>query len=101
MACRKILMNIAVHKGAPEGKRFVEYVNWLKDHHYIPPGGEGWVEHLKDRGNEANHEIKIFQQEDAIKLMTFAEMLLKFIYELPALVPPKIATAEAPDTSGE
>ena len=31
LLCRKILMNIAVNKGADEGKRFIEYENYLSD----------------------------------------------------------------------
>lgn len=84
MACRKVLMNIAVAKGAEENQRFVQYVQYLASNHYIPPDGEKWVEHIKDKGNEANHEIQIVAKKDAEELIYFTEMLLSFIYAVPA-----------------
>lgn len=83
LACRKLLMNIAVDKGAEEGKRFVEYVQYLADNHYVPPDGEIWVDHIRTKGNEATHEIALMSVEDAEELITFVEMLLRFIYEFP------------------
>ena len=86
LCSRKLLMNIAVSKGAEEGKKFIEYINFLSDKHYIPPDGENWVDHIRKKGNEATHEISIMKREDATKLLTFIEMLLKFIYEFPASI---------------
>jgi len=31
LTCRKLLMHLAVEKGAPEGKSFLEYVEYLSD----------------------------------------------------------------------
>jgi transcription elongation factor Elf1 len=92
MACRKILMHLAVDKGAEKGKRFIEYVEYLSDNHYVPPGGKDWVDHIRSKGNEANHEITIMSKEDALDLIRFSEMLLKFIYEFPMRIPPKPTT---------
>jgi hypothetical protein len=89
LACRKLLMHIAVDKGAPAGKPFIEYVEYLSDKGYVPPNGKVWVDHIRGKGNEANHEIKIMTKEDALDLITFIEMLLKFIYEFPSRIPPK------------
>jgi len=89
LACRKLLMHIAVDKGAPEGKPFIDYVQYLSDKNYVPPNGKGWVDHIRQKGNEANHEIKIMEEQDALDLITFIEMLLKFIYEFPSRIPPK------------
>lgn len=86
LACRKILMHIAVEKGAPEGKNFITYVEYLVDNHYAPPGSRSWVDKIRESGNEANHEIKIMTADEAKELVTFVEMLLKFIYEFPAKI---------------
>jgi len=59
LCCRKLLMNIAVSKGAAEGLSFIEYVEYLSIKNYVPPGGKEWVDHIRTKGNEANHEIKI------------------------------------------
>jgi hypothetical protein len=87
LLCRKMLMNIAVHQGAPEGLKFIEYVNFLSDQGYIPPNGKHWVDHIRKKGNEATHEITVMNEQDALELITFTEMLLRFIHEFPNMVP--------------
>ncbi len=89
LACRKLLMHIGVAQGAAEGLSFVQYVEYLAAKGFVPPGGGGWVDHIRQKSNEANHEIVMMKQEDAAELITFLEMLLKFIYEFPARVPTK------------
>lgn len=87
LSCRKLLMNIAVSQGAVEGKSFQFYVEYLAEKGYVPPNGRGWVDHIRKKGNEANHEIVLMSKEDADDLILFTEMLLKFIYEFPMKVP--------------
>ena len=48
------------------------------------------VDHIRKKGNEANHEIVLMEKEDAEDLLVFSEMLLKFIYEFPKRVPPSV-----------
>ena len=87
LTCRKLLMHIGVAQGAPEGRPFIEYIDYLAAKGFVPPNGKGWVDHIRKKGNEANHEIKLMSQADAEELITFVEMLLKFIYEFPQRVP--------------
>jgi Domain of unknown function (DUF4145) len=87
LACRKLLMNVAVGQGAPENQKFIQYVEYLADKGYVPPNGKGWVDHIRLKGNEATHEIALMNQTDAEDLISFAEMLLKFIYEFPSRIP--------------
>jgi hypothetical protein len=89
LCCRKLLMNIAVSKGASEGKNFKQYVEYLDGKGYIPPDGKHWVEHIRDKGNEATHEIKPKSVDDAETLLTFIEMLLRFVFEFPSRIPKK------------
>jgi hypothetical protein len=86
LLCRKILMNVAVSKGAAEGEQFIKYVEYLDAKGYVPPDGKKWVDHIRQKGNEATHEIKRMWQYDGEKLITFTEMLLRFVYEFPAKV---------------
>jgi len=86
LCCRKLLMNIAVSKGANEGQKFIEYVEYLSDKGFVPPNGKDWVDHIRKKGNEANHEIVLMKREDAEDLITFIEMILKFIYEFPSKI---------------
>lgn len=87
LCCRKLLMNIAISEGASKGKHFIEYVEYLSDHGYVPPKGRQWVDHIRNKGNEATHEIVEVRKPDAEDLVIFSEMLLKFIYEFPNKVP--------------
>lgn len=91
LACRKLLMHIAVEKGATTNLGFIDYVEYIVDNHYTPPGSKPWVDKIRTVGNEANHEIRIMKREQAEELVNFLEMLLKFIYEFPA----KIAVPQA------
>ena len=84
---RKMLMNIAVAQGASEGLKFIEYVTYLSDKGYVPPNGKHWVDHIRKKGNEATHEIALMGESDAKELLGFLEMLLRFIYEFPKMVP--------------
>lgn len=88
MACRKLLMHIAVEKGAGKNENFKSYVEWLAQNHYVPPGGNAWVDEIREKGNEANHEIKLVDRDNAEHVLAFVEMLLKFIYEMPARLAP-------------
>lgn len=83
LACRKLLMNIAVDKGAKEGLYFVNYVDYLNENNFIPPNGKDWVDEIRNLGNEATHEISLKTKDDAEEAINFTEMLLKFIYEYP------------------
>jgi hypothetical protein len=84
MACRKLLMHIAEDRGAGGNRTFKQYLDWLVENHYVPPGGEGWVDRIRDHGNNANHEIELIDQQQAEQTLSFTEFLLKFVYELPA-----------------
>ncbi len=86
LCCRKLLMNIAVHKGAKEGLKFIQYVEFLSDNHYVPPDAKDWVDHIRKKGNEATHEIAIMKREDAEELISFVEMILRLVYEFPAKI---------------
>jgi len=92
LACRKLLMHTAVDKGAEAGKSFLEYVEFLSTKGYITPDARGWVDAIRTKGNEANHEIKMMNQDDARDLLTLVEMLLKIIYEFPGRVPRRATT---------
>jgi hypothetical protein len=87
LLCRKILMHVAVEKGGKEGARFIEYVEHLEDARHIPAGGKGWVDYVRTKGNEANHEILVMGRQEAEALLFLVEMLLRNIYELPKRIP--------------
>ncbi|MCM3089143.1 DUF4145 domain-containing protein [Bhargavaea ginsengi] len=83
LSLRKLLMNIAVSVGAEPGKKFAHYVDFLNDNHFIPPGSKDWVDHIRKKGNVANHEIPNMTKEDAEEILGFIQMLLQIVYEMP------------------
>ena len=85
LCCRKLLMHLAVAKGAKLGDTFKSYVSFLSDNNHVPDGCKTWVEQIRDAGNEANHEIVMMKPEDAKDLVSFCHMLLKITYEFPAV----------------
>ncbi len=91
LCCRKLLMHIAVAKGAPVGQTFASYVDYLSANHHISPDAKDWVDHIRSKGNEATHEIVIVSRDDAQDLLAFCEMLLKTIFEFPAVIRRKLA----------
>lgn len=91
---RKILMNIAVEKGADENKKFAYYVDWLSENNYLPPDGKQWVDHIRKIGNQGTHEIKSVTCNDAMELINFCEMLLKFVFEFPTKMQKNIPKEE-------
>jgi Domain of unknown function (DUF4145) len=86
MGCRAILMHAAVEKGANEGARFVEYVDFLKSNGYVPTGSDKWVDRIRQLGNDGTHKVAPRGSADAIDALRFSEMLLRIIYEFPAQV---------------
>lgn len=86
LACRKLLIHLAVQEGAKPNLSFVDYIDYLANKGYVPPNGKIWVDHIRKKGNEANHEIVLMSQDDARELLSFVEMLLKFMYEFPARI---------------
>jgi len=96
LCCRKLLMHIAVAKGAEAGESFAAYVDYLSANHYISPDAKDWVDHIRNKGNEANHEIVIVGAADAEELLSFSEMLLKTIFEFPAAIRKRLAEPKGP-----
>jgi hypothetical protein len=85
LTMRKILMHVAVDCGAAPNLSFAAYVTFLSDNNYVPPRAKAWVDKIRKSGNEATHEIVIIEKPGADELLGFTEMLLKLIYEFPAL----------------
>lgn len=77
---RKLLMNIAVDQGAKENLKFIQYVDYLDEKNFIPPNSKGWVDSIRQKGNEATHEIKLMEEKDATQLLLFLEMILSYSY---------------------
>jgi hypothetical protein len=96
LCCRKILMHVAVQKGATPGDKFIKYVEFLSEKNFIPPDAKDWVDHIRKKSNEANHEISLMARTDAEELLSFTEMLLKVVFEFPAAIRKKAQGTASP-----
>lgn len=83
---RKLVMHLAVAQGAQENQKFIQYINYLDENNWIPPNGKSWVDSIRKKGNEATHEIVFTSESEAVQLLGFVEMLLKFMYEFPGRI---------------
>lgn len=84
LLCRKLLMSIAVNLGAKENQNFAEYVKFLDDGGYITKTSRNWVDLIRTIGNKATHDLDVSTQEEAEKVLTVCEMILKINYEYPS-----------------
>lgn len=78
---RNLIAHVAVECEAPPGRRYAEYVTWLRDNHYMPPGGDRWVDVLRQLGNETAHELIEVTDDQARLALGFAEQLIRHVYE--------------------
>jgi hypothetical protein len=82
LICRKILMHIAVDKGAKEGESFVSYLNHLEAKGYITLPIKGWADTIRQNANEATHELKVISRQRAEATVIFTVELLRLVYEM-------------------
>ncbi|MEV8610244.1 DUF4145 domain-containing protein [Amycolatopsis sp. NPDC051373] len=82
LMCRKILMHVAVDKGADTNKSFAYYIDFLQNAGFITPPMKPWVDIIRLRGNEATHEIPASTLEKATGSLAFTTQLLRLVYEM-------------------
>ena len=82
LICRKLLMHIAVEKGADEGDTFAAYLSYLEGQGYVTPPMKRWVDIIRQHGNKATHRLEAPSQERAESTVMFTAELLRLIYEM-------------------
>lgn len=85
LLCRKLIMNIAVDKGAQENQSFKHYIEYLEQENFITSMIKNWADRIRDNGNEATHEIDTPNKKRAKSTFLFTIQLLTIIYEMPYL----------------
>jgi hypothetical protein len=85
LVCRKILMHVAVEKGAKKGSTFAEYLDHLEGEGYVTPPMKKWVGLIRTRGNEATHELTPVSKERAESTLMFTAELLRLTYEMESM----------------
>lgn len=86
LLCRKILIHIAHDLGSPGKQTFNEAITWMNDNQHIPKNGLHVVKHIKDKGNEATHELVLSTAAEAGTLLMLVHRLVLFNYEFETLV---------------
>lgn len=82
LICRKILMHVAVGKGAKEGDTFSNYLLHLEGQGFITPPMKHWVCLIREHGNKATHLIESPDKKRAESTLMFTAELLRLIYEM-------------------
>jgi hypothetical protein len=82
LVCRKILMCVAVEKGATEGESFSSYLSYLGEKGFITDAMMGWVEIIRENGNKAAHKIEQVDKKRAESTIMFTAELLRIVYEM-------------------
>lgn len=82
LLCRKILMHVAVDKGAKEGGSFESYIDYLEKAGFITPTMKPWVDLIRQHGNMATHTLEKPDEERAKHTITFTAELLRVVYEM-------------------
>jgi hypothetical protein len=82
LMCRKILMHVAVDKGAAEGDTFAAYLDYLEGEGYITPPMKPWAGVIRQHGNSATHKIPPVDEARGLGTLAFTTQLLRMIYEM-------------------
>lgn len=82
LICRKILMHIAVEKGAKEGDTFENYIKHLESSGFVTPPMKNWVNLIREHGNKAAHILETPDKDRAESTLMFTAELLRLIYEM-------------------
>jgi len=82
LICRKILMHVAVDKGAKENEAFTYYLSQLGEQGYITPPMTKWVALIREHGGKATHLIEAPDRKRAESTLMFTAELLRLIYEM-------------------
>lgn len=81
LICRKVLMNVAIDRGAKPNLKYIEYVDYLLNEGYVPPKSKQWIDDIRKEGNSATHDETSKNKIDAKKILDFVQMLLLINYK--------------------
>lgn len=84
MVSRKILMACACHEGDTDGKKFVDYVDYITNKVLTFPKAKDSIDKIRGIGNEANHKVFFVGRDDARRALSIVSYMLATIYSLPS-----------------
>jgi hypothetical protein len=83
IVCRKVLMHVAVDKGAPENQSFAAYLTYLETQGFITAPMRSWTQRIRLHGNESTHDLPAPDEQRAKDTISFTAELLRIVYEMP------------------
>jgi hypothetical protein len=92
--CRTLIGHIAEEEGST-AHTFKAHLDYLHANHYTPPKSDVWIDHIRNMGNEATHELRVFDKDSAEEVLRFTQRLLEFIYDYGSFVPPSVSASPA------
>jgi len=84
MVCRKVLMSCACHEGDTDGKKFVDYVDYVTNTVLTFPKAKDAIDAIRTIGNEANHGVQFVEQDAAKRSLQIVTYMLNTIYTFPS-----------------
>lgn len=84
MVARKLLMATACKEGDTDGKKFVEYVDFVTNTVLTFPKAKPTIDKIRRIGNDANHSVQFVSREEAKAAMDIVTYMLNTIYSLPS-----------------
>lgn len=75
-------MHVAVDKGAKEGDSFASYLSFLETAGFVTPPMKGWVDLIRQHGNNATHKLPASDRGRAESTVMFTAELLRIVYEM-------------------
>ncbi len=76
-------MHVTVEQGGSKDLTFNQGIDYMIGAGLIPKVSEPYAKHIKDLGNEANHEIREISRAEGERMIAFAELLCQNVYEQP------------------
>ena len=98
MGCRTMLIHVAEDAAKQDGAkdedgkalrfgRFVAAEKYLEDNHWLPKGAIKLGEKIRKKGDESAHNLgELPDTAEALETVKFTEMVLRYVYEVPAQV---------------
>ena len=97
MMCRKMIMYIAVEKGAQERDTLQSYLDHLQAQgYYITAPMKGWTGLITKHGNKATHRLEAPDSQRAESTFMFTVELLRLTYEMESMAQRYAPSAPSP-----
>ncbi len=75
-------MHVAADKGAKEGESFAAYLTYLEVEGYVTTPMKGWIDLMRQHGNNSTHKLDAPEKERAQSTVMFTAELLRLVYEM-------------------